>query len=161
MSDFIKVSGCDNPDREGDVIFVHGLDGDPIETWRPAGHSGPAWPEWLGEALPDVGVWLLSYAAASTRWKGHAMALADRAPSALALLDIEGLGERPLVFIAHSLGGLLVKQMLRHGHDIGEPRCAKSSPTREASFSYRPRTLDRRSPTGSGCWALSSERQPW
>jgi hypothetical protein len=115
------VSGCDNQDRRGDVVFVHGLDGDARSTWRPAGSTSPAWPEWLGEALPDVGIWLLDYDAASMGWQGHTMPLADRATNALALLDVEGLGDRPLVFVCHSLGGLLVKQLVRHGRDFGDP----------------------------------------
>ncbi|AMV36225.1 esterase/lipase family protein [Planctomyces sp. SH-PL62] len=121
MSKLIKVSGCDDSQRRGDVVFVHGLDGDARSTWRPAGSAGPTWPEWLAEDLPDVGVWLLDYDAASMAWKGHAMPLADRATNALAVLDVEGLGERPTVYITHSMGGLLVKQLLRHGRDFGDP----------------------------------------
>ena len=118
----VKVEGCDNPNRTGDVIFVHGLDGDARSTWRPPGHAaGPAWPEWLSEDMPDVGVWLLGYEVPSSAWRGHTMPLADRATNVLALLDAEGLGVRPLVFVAHSLGGLLVKQLLRHGRDYGDP----------------------------------------
>jgi pimeloyl-ACP methyl ester carboxylesterase len=122
MSELIKVLGCDNPGRTGDIVFVHGLDGNARTTWRSVGQSGSSWPDWLGEDLPNVGVWLFSYEVPSSAWRGHTMPLADRATNALALLDAEGLGERPLVFIAHSLGGLLVKQMLRHARDYGEPR---------------------------------------
>ena len=121
MSELIKVSGCDDPRRVGDVVFVHGPDGDARSTWRPAGHRGPAWPEWLGGDLPDSGVWLLDYEGRSPGGQGHGMPLADRATHALALLETEGLGERPLVFIGHSLGGLLVKQLLRHGREYGDP----------------------------------------
>jgi pimeloyl-ACP methyl ester carboxylesterase len=119
VSELKKVSGCDDATCKGDVIFVHGLDGDARNTWRPAGSTGPAWPEWLGEDLPQAGVWLLGYEIPSSAWKGHTMPLADRATNILALLETEGLGERPIVFIAHSMGGLLVKQLLRHGRDLG------------------------------------------
>jgi pimeloyl-ACP methyl ester carboxylesterase len=122
VGELIKVSGCDNATRKGDVVFVHGLDGDARGTWQPAGNTGPVWPEWLGEDLPQAGVWLLGYDVPSSAWTGHAMPLADRATNVLALLDTHGLGERPIVFIAHSIGGLLVKQLLRHGRDYGDPR---------------------------------------
>jgi hypothetical protein len=49
------------------------------------------------------------------------MPLADRATNALALLETEGLGEWPIVFVTHSMGGLLTKQLLRHGRDYGNP----------------------------------------
>ncbi|HEY9741458.1 MAG TPA: hypothetical protein V6C90_13290, partial [Coleofasciculaceae cyanobacterium] len=80
------------------------------------------WPAWLGEELPDVGIWSLGYEVEPLKWKGNAMPLVDRAINTLALLDSYDIGERPLIFIVHSLGGLLVKQMLRHAQDFGTPR---------------------------------------
>ena len=59
-----------------------------------------------------MGVWSLEYEAASLRWKGHAMPLADRAVNVIDVLLNRGVGVRPTIFITHSLGGLLVKQIL-------------------------------------------------
>ena len=156
MSELIQVSGCANPARAGDVIFVHGLDGDARGTWQPAGLAGPAWPDWLGQDLPDVGVWLLGYEVASSAWKGHSMPLADRATNVLGLLDIEGLGERPLVFVTHSLGGLLVKQVLRHAPTTATCGGDRSPSGPGAWCSCRRRTRARTSPTGSSTWAFCS-----
>ncbi|MDS4032044.1 MAG: hypothetical protein RKO66_18525 [Candidatus Contendobacter sp.] len=121
MDGLQKISGCDCPDRVADVIFVHGLDGDARTTWHPKERSDAFWPAWLGEDVPAIGVWSLGYAVSASAWKGHTMPLADRATNVLDLLELDGIGHRPIVFVCHSLGGLLVKQMLRHAGDFGNP----------------------------------------
>ena len=121
MDGLQKISGCDRPDRVADVIFVHGLDGDARTTWHPKDRPDAFWPAWLGEDVPAVGVWSLGYAVSASAWKGHTMPLADRATNVLDLLELDGIGRRPIVFICHSLGGLLVKQVLRSAGDFGNP----------------------------------------
>lgn len=68
MSKLHKISGCDNADRKADVVFIHGLGGDPFETWRFGEADHTSWPHWLGEEFEDVGVWSLGYAASPTKW---------------------------------------------------------------------------------------------
>jgi hypothetical protein len=120
----IKIAGCDNPERIGDVIFVHGLMGHPRGTWHPKEKHDDDnfWGAWLGEDLPNVGIWSLGYEVEPFTWKGTTMPLVDRATNTLAVLDTYEIGTRPLIFITHSLGGLLVKQMLRHAQDFGTLR---------------------------------------
>jgi hypothetical protein len=120
----IKISSCDNPGRIGDVVFVHGLGGDALGTWHPKGKrdNQNSWLFWIGQDLPEIGVWSLDYEAEPFAWRGTTMPLVDRATNTLAILDTDNIGDRPLIFIAHSLGGLLVKQMLRHANDFGDPR---------------------------------------
>ncbi len=125
MAELIKIRGCDRPERRGDVIFVHGLNGNPGAYW---GESDKFWPAWVGEELPEVGVWSLGYENAALKprqislvsrllQRGFAMPLVDRARNVLLQLDLEGLGEKPLVFVTHSMGGLVVKQVLRTSND--------------------------------------------
>jgi hypothetical protein len=130
-----QISGCDSPERRADVVFVHGLGGDAFATWRHGPDDSTSWPHWLGEELPEVGVWSLGYAASPSKWtrfrgwfsdrnrdSGHGMALPDRALQVLDLMVQRGFGRRPLVFIGHSLGGLVVKQILRSSSDAVEPK---------------------------------------
>ena len=53
---------------------------------------------------------------------GHSMALSDRALQALDLMTQKGLGERPLLFICRSLGGLVAEQILRKASDAPDSR---------------------------------------
>lgn len=103
-----------------DVIFVHGLRmarGRPETDWRRRRDPDSFWPEWLQRDFPNVRVAVLSYNAAASRWFGSSMHLEDRAANVLATLRANGVGERPAIFVTHSLGGLVVKEMLLQSRD--------------------------------------------
>jgi hypothetical protein len=132
MAELLPISSPLSADRQLDVVFVHGLGGDPIETWRSGTDENTSWPHWLAlEFGTQIGVWSLGYAAAPTKWEGvrvpffggkepdagAAMSLPRRAENALDRLVGAGIGQRPLCFITHSLGGLLVKSILRRSAD--------------------------------------------
>ncbi|MGO9811473.1 MAG: esterase/lipase family protein [Isosphaeraceae bacterium] len=132
MAELVEVRNCKEPMRRGDVVFIHGLNGNARQYWFPPNEPDKYWPAWLGEDLPDVGVWSLSYENAAFKRRrlslvrlffqgGFAMPLLDRASSVLSCLTAKGIGRRPLVFIAHSMGGLLVKQVLRTANDSTDP----------------------------------------
>ncbi len=135
MSQLIPISGCEDTARKADVVYVHGLGGDAHQTWRHGTDDSTSWPHWLGEEFPEIGVWSLSYAASPSLWSrfkglfdcgsrnsGYSMALPDRALQVLDLLSLKELGQRPLMFICHSLGGLLVKVLLRKAVESTESR---------------------------------------
>jgi hypothetical protein len=121
MQGLVEIVNCDNPRRAADVLFVHGLDGDLWETWHPPEDKDALWPLWLGEDQPDLGIWSYGYAAHSMAWKGSAMPLTERARNLLAELDTHDFGQRPIIFVTHSLGGLLVKQLLRTATEFNNP----------------------------------------
>jgi pimeloyl-ACP methyl ester carboxylesterase len=104
------------PSAVGDVIFVHGLGGNPIGTWGLDNERG--WKQWISLNRPDLNIWSIGYRVEPTEWTGGSMPLSDRALNILAMLDSKGIGGRPLVFIGHSMGGLLIKEMLRHAMTV-------------------------------------------
>jgi len=133
MAELVPVRNCRDPGRRGDVIFVHGLNGNPRQYWFRSGEPDKFWPAWLGEDLPDVGVWSLGYENAAVtprrfslaRWflqAGFAMPLEDRADDVLLRLVLDGIGERPIVLVGHSMGGLLIKQLLHTANDSSDPK---------------------------------------
>jgi pimeloyl-ACP methyl ester carboxylesterase len=120
MGELIEVGGCKNEGRKGDVVFLHGLDGGGRETWFPQNKPDAFWPRWLSEDVPEVGVWTLDYDSRSISWtRDTPMPLDDMALFALQTLQAAGIGQRPLMFVCHSMGGLLAKQMLYHAKNAG------------------------------------------
>lgn len=96
-----------------DVVFIHGLDGDGRKTWSRK-DAESFWPEWLAAELEGVAVFTVGYDAWSSGWRGRSMPMQDRAVNLMAQLQNHGIGERPLCFVTHSMGGLLVKEILLH-----------------------------------------------
>jgi len=91
---------------------VHGLNEDSYETWSNGSQNG-FWPGWLAEDCPNLDVWYVGYQVAARGGHGAAMPLVYRADNVLTAMKDKGLGTKPLCFITHSMGGLLVKWMLR------------------------------------------------
>ncbi|MCB1958290.1 MAG: hypothetical protein KDG55_21645, partial [Rhodocyclaceae bacterium] len=136
----LPVAGSHHPDRDLDLILVHGLGGDAFTTWMADPECMETfWPAWLGVDRPRLGIWTLGYAANASGWKAESMALADRGTQVLDQMETEGLGERPLVFVTHSLGGIVAKQVLRHAVSFGVPRWRRiAEQTRGIAFIATP-----------------------
>jgi tetratricopeptide (TPR) repeat protein len=112
MSRIVKVAAWSGTKR-GSVVFVHGLGGHPYGSWQRARDPDSFWPLWLAQDVEGLTVLTLGYAAPRSNWLGTAMPLRNRAVEILEiLLAAPELRDGPVAFICHSLGGLLVKQIL-------------------------------------------------
>lgn len=123
MSRLDKISGVDHPERNCDVVFVHGARTGSVKSWQARG-AGPneSFPHWLGQDLQWVGVWSFEFQSGFFITQAQRMPLVDQALSLLANLEVNGFGHRPIVFIAHSVGGLVVKQLLACAKASNEPQ---------------------------------------
>jgi tetratricopeptide (TPR) repeat protein len=119
MSQLIRIAGPEGEPRAS-MLFVHGLGGHAYDTWRLGGNATePAddptfWPLWLARDCDKLAVYLVGYDAPVSRLRGSAMHLTDQAENILARILAEpALAQGPLILIGHSLGGLVIKQLLR------------------------------------------------
>lgn len=123
------IANWENPDRVVDVVFVHGLGGSSHATWR-YGKEGADdhffWPIELGKELPQCGVWSLGYEAGIIPWFGaDGLPIEDRAVNLAHKLTTKGLGDRPMIFITHSMGGLMVKEIVVQSLTAGDPNWSR------------------------------------
>lgn len=113
-----------------DIVFIHGLLGGAIKTWRqqdlpvPAPADSPSqvhtacWPkDWLAEDCPHARILSLHYDTSLSTWSGQGSdrdkrTLEGRSKDMLEKLRQAGVGSRPIIWVGHSMGGLLIKQML-------------------------------------------------
>lgn len=116
-----------------DVVLVHGLRGGPVKTWRQSDAATEAaaercdcWPKkWLPVDCPNVRVLAVEYDTMLTEWVAaaycphdkHLRTIERRAEDMLDKLALAGVGRRPVVWLGHSLGGLLVERMLVHANE--------------------------------------------
>ncbi|XP_051511276.1 protein SERAC1 isoform X2 [Myxocyprinus asiaticus] len=122
-----------NQPVKADVLFVHGLLGAAFKTWRQKDCDimdednvegiredyTECWPKsWLAADCPNLRILSVEYDTHLSDWKAKCPAenqrksLAYRSQELLRKLKDAGVGDRPVVWVAHSMGGLLVKKML-------------------------------------------------
>jgi len=92
-----------------DIVFVHGLGSDPFGAWTNKA-TNVFWPrDWLAEDFGrKVSILSVGYNNSQT---GKVIDLNDQASNVLTNLTSSRVGTRPVIFIAHSMGGLLSKQL--------------------------------------------------
>lgn len=113
------------PDAVIDICFVHGLTGDREATWTADGQPQP-WPQaLLPSRLKRARILTFGYDAYIVR-KGVASSnrLIDHATNLMADLASDrekcNATSRPLIFVAHSLGGLVCKKALQLSHNTAD-----------------------------------------
>ncbi|CAN9235268.1 unnamed protein product [Alternaria alternata] len=103
-----------------DIVAVHGLNGEPFKTWSDGDHF---WlQDFLPKAIPSSRIFTFGYTA--DVFSRNDMDILDCARSLLAGLDshrTDGVELRPLVFIGHSLGGIVIKAALLEAKERGNP----------------------------------------
>ncbi len=100
------------------VIFIHGLGGHYKNTWSCGRDKNVSWPAWLAENESDVCVWSIEYESKVAYFIDDTMAFKDRAANIAESLFIKKeLKDGEIILIGHSMGGLIIKQIIRIAQD--------------------------------------------
>lgn len=125
-----------------DVVCVHGLMGHPYDTWSSKTNQF-YWPAHLTNEIPTARVMTFGYDADPKSFLGQVShnRLGDHARTLLQDLARErtkpAAKQRPILFVAHSLGGLVVKKALsdaEHYSDASKHLKAVAADTRGVIF---------------------------
>lgn len=122
-SDFEIHKKCECQSSLVDVIFIHGLRGHHEQTWTSKYSQdalGTYWPDWLSDDCNEICCHSLAYPSSLFgKWAQKSMSLYERSKALLDYMGSLGFGNRPIVVIAHSLGGLLTKQLITTAENSG------------------------------------------
>lgn len=115
------IAGTENPKRQLDLLFIHGLGGDSFTTWQYENKDEYFWPKGLAGEFPEIGVWTIAYGATPSKWVEDVMPMEDRAENLLNQFVANGIGKRPFSLVAHSMGGLIAKYVLTQAEISNDP----------------------------------------
>lgn len=109
MTEFQQISGS-VAKSTASVVFLHGLAGDAFSTWTIGNQESHYWPRWLDLNFPSLAVYAVRYDA---EFIGHSQYINERALNILASIRVrDNFQTKPFIFICHSLGGLVAKQVV-------------------------------------------------
>jgi len=128
-TELYEIPGSDRKTSVAEIIFIHGLKPGPdnqqefaFSTWGGKDKNSDFWAKWLREDLVNhedgalnVTTWVLQYDSAATDLFGGAMPIYDRAGNILDRLNGRNFGKKPIIFVGHSMGGLIAKEVIRRG----------------------------------------------
>lgn len=110
-SHYERPLGSDGPFRDRVIVFIHGLFGDARETWT--SKDGVYWPRLLLEdkAFDQSDVYVAAY---DSPYSGNTMTIDELVVNLHDRLKADEVfeGHREVVFVCHSLGGIVVQQLL-------------------------------------------------
>ncbi|KAK1764260.1 YVTN repeat-like/Quino protein amine dehydrogenase [Phialemonium atrogriseum] len=128
----LKVIHRPSKDRTVDIVFVHGLGGSSRRTWSKDHNLDFFWPLKFLPFEPGISEARISTFGYNSNFRSgsrrNKMSLLDFAKNLLfdlkyaqddsmGQLEDLGMGERPIVFVVHSMGGLIVKEAYMQGQN--------------------------------------------